>query len=376
MSEVPSTPSSEPPVAATPPGPPRRSTWGYTLAVVVLLVAGALGYYYYEKSRHPEPPPVDELKALREYLNRLAASQQLAPGYTDTNPKDLVADTPTDPNQWVSVGEELTFTVVATDDPVQAAEQWKDFMQVLEKATGKKVVYLDSVRTIDEQLAAIREGRLHVTAFNTGAVPTAVNSAGFVPLFAPANSEGKYSYEMEILVAANSPLQKPADLRGKRIGFVALSSNSGAKAPLLVLREEFELSPGHDYQFGFTGDHIRSVKELLAGKYDAVCVANDLLRRAEASGELEKTKYRSIYKSKPFPPLCFGVPHHLPPELQAKVKTAFTDYRFTDSTPAGRRALAQGHTQFAPVNYKKDWEFVRKIDDTLTRLFDREAGAR
>ncbi|MCS6864969.1 MAG: phosphate/phosphite/phosphonate ABC transporter substrate-binding protein [Gemmataceae bacterium] len=375
MSEVPSTPSSEPPAASSP-SPPQRSTWGYTLAVIVLLVAGAVGYYYYEKAQHPEPPPVDELKALREYFHRLASTQQLASEYTDVNPQDLVADTPTDPNRWVRVGEELTFTVVGTDDPTKAAEQWQDFMQALEKATGKKVVYLDSVRTIDDQLAAVREGRLHVTAFNTGAVPTAVNSAGFVPLFAPANDDGKYSYEMEILVAAAAPIQKPADLRGKRVGFVALSSNSGAKAPLLVLREEFELSPGHDYQFGFTGDHLRSVKELIAGKYDAVCVANDLLRRAEASGEVDKTKYRSIYTSQPFPPLCFGVPHHLPPEVQAQVKRAFMDYRFSARTAAGQRALAQGYTRFAPVNYAKDWEFVRKIDDTLTRLFDRETGAR
>jgi len=356
-----------------PPTPtPRQSSWGYTLAFIALLVAVAAGVYFYERSRNPEPPPVDELKGLKEYFIRLSAQQKLADGYADTNPKDLVADTPQDPTKWVKVGNELTFTVVGTDDPAKAAEEWKALITALEKTTGKKVKYLDSVETIEEQLAAVREGRLHVTAFNTGAVPMAVNTAGFVPLFCPADKDGKFSYEMLILVRSDAPEKTPADLRGKKIGFVALSSNSGAKAPLLVLKEEFNLSPGRDYKFGFTGDHTRSVKELVADKYDAVCVASDLLARAEATGEADKSKYRVIYTSKPFPPLCFGVPHNLPPELQTKVKATFTAFKFDPSTPAGKRFLTQGKTGFAPVNYEKDWEFVRKIDDTLTRLFDRE----
>jgi phosphonate transport system substrate-binding protein len=375
MSEpTPPAPAPEPAPAPQPaPAAPsaRKSTWAYTLGLVALLVAGAAGYYFYVRSQNPEPPPVDELKSLKEYLTRLASHQKLADGYVDTDPKDMVADTPKDPAKWAKVEGELTFSMVGTDDPAKAAEEWKDFMAALEKATGKKVKYLDEVNTIEGQLAAVREGRLHVTAFNTGAVPMAVNSAGFVPLFAPADAQGQYSYQMEILVRADSPVKAPADLRGKTIGFVALSSNSGAKAPLVVLKEEFEMSPVRDYKYVITGDHRRSVKELLEGKHDAVCVANDIVREDEAAGKMDKTKYRSIYTSKPFPPLCFGVPHNLPPDLREKVKGAFASFQFA-GTSVGSRYKPPAKTKFAPVNYEKDWEFVRKIEDTLTRLFDRE----
>jgi phosphonate transport system substrate-binding protein len=339
----------------------------------MLLVAAAGGYYFYERSQNPEPPPVDELKGLKEYLTRLSSNQKLAGDYADAEPKDLVADAPKDPAKFAKIGDELTFTVVGTEDPEKATAEWKDFMTALENATGKKkkVKYLDDVRTIDDQLAAVREGRLHVTAFNTGAVPTAVNTAGFVPLFCPADAQGKYAYEMEILVRADAPYQSPKDLKGKSVGFVALSSNSGAKAPLYVLKEEFGMSPARDYKFVITGEHVRSVKELVAGKHDAVCVANDLLRRAEAAGEVDKGKYKTIYTSKPFPPLCFGVPHNLPPEVRKEVEAAFAGFAF-DGTSVGKRYGPQGKTKFAAVNYEKDWEFVRKIDETLTRLFDRE----
>lgn len=356
--------------AAPSAGAPRRNTWVLTLALCALLVAGGVGYYYYVKSQNPAPPPVDEVKSLREYAVRLAGAQKLAPEYADAD-GDLVADAPKEP---LKLGDELAFSTVGSDDPEEATKRWKDLMTALEKATGKKVKYAAGIQSIEEQIAAVRAGKLHVTAFNTGAVPTAVAAAGFVPMFAPADKDGKYSYEMEILVRADAPITDPKGLTKKKIGFVALSSNSGAKAPLVTLSEKFEMFPGREYSFGFTGDHIRSVKELVAGNYDAVCVANDLLRRAEskpvADGGLDASKYKTIYKSDPFPPLCFGAPHNLPPDVAAKVRTVFAAFKFEGTSAA--RFTAQGKVGFAPVNYKKDWEYVRKIDDTLTRLFDRD----
>lgn len=365
---------SEPtPQPAPAPAPAARSTWKYTVLLVVLLVGGSAGYYFYVRSQNPLPPPVDELKSLREFTARLSATQKLAPEFTDAD-ADLVADPPKDPAKVLKLGDELVFSTVGTDDPEVAELLWKDLMLALEKATGKKVRYATDLRSVDDQIAAVREGRLHVTAFNTGSVPVAVSAGGFVPLAAPADKDGKYAYEMEILVRADSPITDPKGLRGKKVGFVALSSNSGAKAPLVLLREQFELTPARDYTYAVTGDHVRSVRELVAGHYDAVCVANDLIRRAEAQpadkGGLDAGKYKAIYKSEPFPPLCFGVPHHLPPDARDKVRAALAGFRFEGTSAA--RFAAQGKVGFAPVNYKKDWEYVRKIDDTLTRLFDRD----
>jgi phosphonate transport system substrate-binding protein len=360
-----SDPLPTPPTAATP-----RSSYPLTGAVIVLLLVAAAGYYFYVKSQNPPPPPVDEVKNLRGFLEKVGTNLKLADGYADAN-GDLVADAPTDPAKVRKV-EEIGFCFIPSGDPERAAAdalEWADLVAAVGKATGKKVKYLADVHTPDEQLAALRDGRLHVTACNTGLVPAAVNTAGFVPLFAPADAAGRFAYEMEIIVPAGSPAKSPTDLKGKTVAFVALSSNSGAKAPLVILKEKFNLRPGRDYQFAFTGDHAASIKQLVAGKYDAACVANDLLARAVSSNAVEPGEFRSVYKSEPFPPLCYGVPHDLPPDLLAKIKEAFAGFKF-EGTSVGKRFTPQGKVGFAAVDYAKDWKYVREIDASLVKLLD------
>src|SRR5437870_3934339 len=108
------TPSPAPPSGSSVPAPARNSTWKYTAAVIAALVAAAAGYYFYVRAQNATPQ-LDELTELKAYLTRLAANQKLADAYTDTDPKDLVADAPKDPAKWAKVEGELTFTVVGTD---------------------------------------------------------------------------------------------------------------------------------------------------------------------------------------------------------------------------------------------------------------------
>lgn len=360
--------SSEPQPVPAPTPAPRASSWKFTIALSLLLIAAAGGWYaYVSKTTVPTTPPADELGGLKLYIAQLATTQKLADGYADEN-GDLVADPPKDAAKFLKV-EELTFSLVGGEDVEKAQLQWKDFMAALEKGTGKKVKYLADVNNVTDQTKALAEGRLHVTAFNTGQVPTAVNTAGFVPLFCPADKGGKYAYQMSILVRADSPIQKPEELRGKTIGLVALSSNSGGKAPLVLLKDKFSLLPGRDYKYTLTGDHVRSVKELLAGQHAAVCVANDLLARLVGTGEVKSEQFRTIYTSESFPPLCFGTPHNLPPELLAGVKRVFTEFSF-DGTTVGELYKSRGQSRFAPVDYKADWKLTREVDERLSHLLD------
>ncbi len=334
-------------------------------ALVLLLLVVVAGYIAY--TLYAPPAPVNELATIGTFLAKSAHHEKLGSAYRDAD-GDLVADAPSDPAKLQQV-DTLGFCMVAGDDPRQAQEEWQDFLLALEKATGKKVTYRADLETLEAQLAALKGGTLHVTAFSTGEVPVAVNTAGFVPLASPADAEGKYSYEMEILVPAASGSRSPADLKGKTVAFTAMSSNSGAKAPLVILKDEFHLQPGRDYQHVMTGSHQRSIQGLAAGKYDAACVANDVLASAVAAGDIRAEQYRSIYKSGSFPPLCLGVAHDLPPEVITQVKQVFQDFRI-EGTSLAKRFGPQGNVRFAPVNYKRDWAQVRDINDSLSRLAD------
>ena len=346
--------------------PVRRRSYWLTITIVLLCVGAAGGYYLYVVNT-TKPTPVDELDALRTFLSKIPQGQKLAEAYRDAD-GNLVADTPSDPAKLQKVSE-LGFSMIAGDDPEKSEESWKDVLAALEKATGKKVVYQGDLGFEDTQMTAMRNGKLHITAFSTGEVETAVNTAGFVPLCSPADAEGKYSYQMEILVPAASKIQTPADLKGKTIALTILSSNSGAKAPLVILKQKFGLLPGRDYNYVKSGSHWDSIKQLAAGKHDAVCVANDLLARALAAGDIKSEQFRSIYKSDSFPPLCLGIAHDLPPELAAKIKQVFQDFRFA-GTSLEKQYRPEGKVGFALVDYKRDWAYVREIDASLTRLLD------
>lgn len=355
----------QPAVSASP--PPDRLRIAIYSSALLIAVAGLAYYGYVRFVDQPLPVNDVELQELRRIFAATAQDQKLADAYRDAD-GDLVADVPSDPSQLQNVNE-IGFCMATLDDPERAQAEWQDFLMALEQATGKKVVYRAELTDLSTQLAALRDGRLQIAAFGTGTVPTAVNSAGFVPLAAPADADGTYGYEMEILVPAKSSSKSPADLKGKTIAFTSLSSNSGAKAPLVILKNEFQLLPVRDYRYVLTGSHQRSIKEFAEGTHDAACMANDLLARAVAAGDIKPEQYRSIYKSGSFPPLCLGVAHNLPAELSAQVKKVVEDFQFA-GTSLERPYAGQGKVRFALVDYKRDWAQVREIDEALPRLLD------
>jgi len=403
------------PSSSTTPAPVRGGVHVARLVVIALLLGaiGAAVYLYF--FLRPTPPP-DERLALRGYLQSLAKYGKFGDGLADAD-GDLVADAPKD-GKFVTPTT-LTFTEVAGDNPEANAVVWEPFLRHLEQKSGLKTEYLSLLspgqagpveavaapadpreegqtsgpvllQTVEQQIDALRSGRLHVAAFSTGQVPMAVNAAGFRPLFAPADADGSFSYEMKVIVPSDSPAKDVKDLKGKTVAFVSLSSNSGAKAPIVRFKEKFGLTVWDDYQYVIAGTHDaaifgvcvgRDAANLLANpkasaeakdaarrkpgaKYDAACVASDLLARLVASGEVKEGEFRVLHAEGPFPALCFGVGHALHPDLVKKIEEAFETFPFAGNSVADKYKAA-GRVKFGRVDYKKDWAAVRDIDDKL-----------
>lgn len=362
------------------PAKPARISFGRVVVVGLLAAVAAGGYYLYVLNTEGTVEPVDTSRRLADFARTLQQKERLADGYTDAN-GDKLADTPGETGKLLQP-DEIAFCAVAQDDPDEAEKLWRPLMDALAAATGKPVKYLKEIpgeegmpavplRTTEEQLAALRDGRLHVTAFNTGSVPVAVNTAGFHPLVAPADDDGRFTYQMQVIVAGNSPIGEPAGLKGKTLGLVALSSNSGGRAPLVLLRDKFELHPHRDYDYVFTGSHARAIEDLTGGKvtpsFDAACVASDILQQMIDSQKVDAGRVKVIYSSSSFPKLTFGVPHNLDPDLRAKIAEALLAYRF--SGPLAERYKGEKATRFAPVNYAKDFADVLEIDRKLGEYY-------
>ncbi len=270
---------------------------------------------------------------------------------------NLTADLPLDPGDWVDP-DTIIFSYTPVEDPAVYQKVWDGFLKHLSEATGKKVVFFP-VQSYAAQYEAMRSGRLHIAGVNTGGNPVAVACAGFVPFAMMASADGSYGYEMEIIVPADSPIQSPADLKGKTLAFTSPTSNSGFKAPSAILKADFGLVADQDFKTAFSGKHDNSIVGVANKDYEAAAVANSVLKRMIDRDVIKADQIRTIYKSQTFPTTGYGHAHNLDPALVAKIKQAFFTFPWEGSD---LKAEFAKEDRFISIYHKSDWEVIRKID--------------
>jgi phosphonate transport system substrate-binding protein len=399
------------PTSTPAPAPQNTVAWGKILVITVVLVAIAGGIYFYFVNDSKKYEAVDNSAMLKSFIAKFKDDLVMKKDFSDAD-SDGIADAPKDAAKFISP-KELNFIVIAGDDHERNAKEWEPILASLSKKIGKPVKYVvsydapiegpgtkpedklkSSIDTFDTQARWFDKGDLHLCAFSTGQVSLAVNTMGFVPLFSPADDKGDFGYEMEIIVPADSPVKDLKEFKGKELTLTSLSSNAGGRVPLVVLKEEFGLMQGRDFSFRITGDYTRSILSVCYGvdaadsyrtaktaedrqaalksdkpgrKIDGAAVANDLLQRMITQGVVKPEQFRSVYKSKRFPPLCFGVRYDLDPKIRAAIEETFKEINIKGSPIEERYP---GKSKFVKVDYKKDWAYVREMDEKLTKLLD------
>ncbi|MDP4613519.1 MAG: phosphate/phosphite/phosphonate ABC transporter substrate-binding protein [Limnohabitans sp.] len=277
---------------------------------------------------------------------------------------DMVADAPTDPKQWIDPAT-LVFAYTPVEDPAVYAPVWAPFLDHLSKVTGKKVQFFP-VQSNAAQLEAMRAGRLHVSGFNTGSNPIAVNCAGFVPFAMMASKDNRFGYEMEIITFPGSGIEKIEDIKGKRMAFTSETSNSGFKAPSALLRQQFKMEAGKDFTPVFSGKHDNSILGVANKDYPAAAIANSVKGRMESRGVVKPEQTKVIFKSGTFPTTGYGHVYNLKPELAEKVKQAFFTFKWEGTTMEAEFNKGQPpQEKFMPITYKQHWSVVREIDQAM-----------
>ena len=290
-----------------------------------------------------------------------AGAFQLDPRFTD-NDGDLIADIPTDPSEWVDPPV-LVFAYTPVEDPAVYEDVWAEFIDHLSDATGKPVQFFP-VQSNAAQLEAMRAGRLHIAAVNTGGNPIAVACAGFRPFAMMAAEDGSFGYEMEIITYPGSGIEALADLDGRQLAFTSETSNSGFKAPQALLESEFGLVVDENYTPAFSGGHDNSILGVANQDYDAAAIANSVLTRMEARDVVSRDDLVTIYKSDTFPTSGYGTVYNLHPELQEKIRDAFFSFAW-EGTGLEREFGAQGESQFIPITFEENWSVIRQIDAAM-----------
>jgi phosphonate transport system substrate-binding protein len=285
--------------------------------------------------------------------------------YCDEN-RDLVADPPKDPRKFKNPST-LVFTYTPVEDPAVYENAFKPFTDYLSKCTAKRVVFYQ-VQSNAAEIEAMRSGRLHVGGFSTGPTNYAVNLAGAVPFAVKGNAKEWQGYQLIFLVKKDSPYQKLADLKGKKVAHVQPSSNSGNLAPRVLFPKE-GLVPDKDYKVLYSGKHDQTVMGVLSGDFDGGPVASDVFKRMVERGQVKAEDFRVIYRSQTFPTSSFSYAHDLEPKLRDTMLKCFYDYRF----PPEMQKAFDGADRFFPITYKEHWAVVRQVAEGSGEKFNKAA---
>lgn len=297
-----------------------------------------------------------------------AAEFTLDDRYQDAD-GDLMADIPEDPADQVDP-DTLIFAYTPVEDPAVYAEAWSDFLDHLSEVTGKEVQFFP-VQSNAAQIEAMRAGRLQIAGFNTGSNPLAVACAGFRPFTMMASEDGSYGYEMEIITHPDSGIETVEDIKGKKMAFTSETSNSGFKAPSAILKADYGMVAGEDFEPVFSGKHDNSILGVANKDYPAAAIANSVLARMLDRDVVSEDQVVSLYKSETFPTTGYGLAHNLKPELQEKIKEAFETFEWEGSS-LQEEFEKSGEGQFVPISFKEDWAVIRKIDEANGVSYDCE----
>lgn len=290
---------------------------------------------------------------------------QLDTIYCDAN-NDLVADVPTDPAKQRDPST-LVFAWSPTENPAVYKSIYEPIMAHLQSCTGKRIAFFN-VQSNSAQIEAQRAGRMHVALYATGAIGFAVNMGGGVPFVGMGNAQGIGGYQVYAIVKSNSPFQKLADLKGRKVAHVSPTSNSGNLAPRVFFADE-GLKPDTDYKPLMSGGHDKSIIGVSLGDYEAAAVASDIFERMTARGQVKAEDFRIIWKSQVFPTTGFVMSHDLKPELQKKITDCMVSYKFSDEI---KKEYA-GMDRFLPITYKDTWKPIRDVAERSGTPYNRAA---
>ena len=133
----------------------------------------------------------------------------------------------------------------------------------------------------------------------------------------------------------------------------------------MLLRDQYDMLPDRDYDWGFSLGHEESIKGVAAKEFEVAPVASDILARMVEKNEVDPQAFRSIHESERFPPATIGIAYNLTPELRDAIREVLLAFDLRGTGLEGE--FGADATKFVPVNYKNDWANARRIDQLVAQ---------
>jgi phosphonate transport system substrate-binding protein len=251
--------------------------------------------------------------------------KHLAPVYTDETGR-LVADPPADKAKLLDPDTIVVAYGIDSDLDVQPIA-WEGFRAHLADVAGKTVETRIYQNTPDD-VAAGKDGKIHVVALHAADTPYLVNNAGFVPVAVVGTDGGEAKgNRLDLAVRANSNVHNLADVKGHTLTCSTPVSITGHRAVVAVLRQEASLRPDVDYSISFSLGQKRSVQGLADGEFEIAALSDDKVQSLLRAGRVKKSDLQIIYQSQVIPRFTIGYVYNLQSELAKKITEAILDFK-------------------------------------------------
>jgi phosphonate transport system substrate-binding protein len=122
----------------------------------------------------------------------------------------------------------------------------------------------------------------------------------------------------------------------------------------------------------FSFRQTRSVQGLGAGEFEVTALSHDKLSEMLAGGEIKPAQFRVVYESRVIPRLTIGHVWNLKPDLAEQMTKAALEF---DNANAAADEATSEPMRFLAVDYRRDFEFVRRIDDSFDPRFGKKLRA-
>ncbi len=292
-------------------------------------------------------------------------SKPLASEYRDDN-GDLLADHPGQAADQLNP-DSLVLAYYEGDDEGERVN-WPAFQQQLSEVTGKEVTIQPFLNSAEE-IADVRAGRIQVIALHAADVPYLVNNAGYLPFAVLGSGESASGNHLLLATRPKSGVKSLRDLAGKTLVCTRPDSITGYRAAVAILASEAGLRPSLDYKVAFSFGQKRSILGLIEGEYEVGSLSADRLQKMIEDGEVAAEDLHIIYESQIIPRLALGFVHNLRPELAQQIR----DSALRFENPGGELAGTGTPMRFQPIDYRRDFAFVRQIDDSFDPRFGQVA---
>jgi phosphonate transport system substrate-binding protein len=338
-----------------------RGAFYLTLIAVVCIA----GYDWYRATQEKAALRASQDDLVSTHGLTVRAAKHLAPEYQDSEGR-LLADPPADAKQLLDP-ETLVIAHYQDAAATKQAVDWDEFQAFLAKSTGKKVVAQEYQNTADD-VAAVKSGKSQVIALHAADTPYLVNHAGFIPIAVLGDDVAAHGNRLDLAVRPDSSVKSLADIKGHTLICTAPDSITGYRAAVAVLFQEASLRPDVDYFISFSHGQKRSIEGLKSGDFEITALSDDKVQSMQKAGSLSPADYHIVYQSEVIPRLTIGYVYNLQPELAAKVAKAIVDFK----NEKGAQDEDSGESmRFYPIDYKRDFEFVRRIDDSFDPRFSK-----